>query len=100
MSTKQPVVVLDARSPKYDDGKRLPGAKLLSAAASDAEIATAVPDKQALVVTYCGSVKCPASKKLAARLNGLGYRNVTVYSEGIEGWSAAEGAGEAAAEKN
>lgn len=83
------VTVLDARSGKWDDGKRIPGAKSLSASSSDADIAAALPDKNAAVVTYCGGVKCPASNALAEKLGKLGYKNVTEYPEGIEGWTKA-----------
>lgn len=86
LNSKTPVVVLDARSGKYDDGKRLPGAKSLNADSPDADVAKLLPDKKALVVTYCAGVKCPASGKLAAKLKKLGYENVLEYSDGMEGW--------------
>ena len=81
--------IIDARSAKYDDGKRSPGAIALTADASDESIAAALPDKDAQIVTYCSNLKCPASGKLAKRLTALGYHNVVKYPEGIEGWSTA-----------
>ena len=84
--TKTPAAVLDARSGKFDDGKRIPGARQLSPTAKDEEIAKALPDKQALIVTYCAGLTCPASKALAERLEKLGYTNVIEYPEGIAGW--------------
>lgn len=89
LRAKTPVVVLDARSGKWDDGKRIPGAKAVNADSTDAEIAAAAPDKQALVVTYCSNTKCQASPKLAAKLASLGYGNVVEYPEGIAGWISA-----------
>jgi rhodanese-related sulfurtransferase len=86
---KVPMVVLDARSGKWDDGRRVPGAKALSPTAKDEEIAALLPDKAALIVAYCTNPKCPASAQLAKRLRGLGYTNVLEYHEGIEGWAAA-----------
>lgn len=84
------MTVLDARSGKYDDGRRIPGAKSLASKASAAEIATvAGADKSTLIVTYCSNVKCPASKRLAGALRDLGYVNVIEYEEGIDGWAAA-----------
>jgi rhodanese-related sulfurtransferase len=83
---KTPVVVLDARSGKYDDGKRLPGAKSLNDKSSDEDIYKLLPDKKALLVTYCSGLKCPASGNLAAKLKKLGYENVLEYAEGMEGW--------------
>ncbi len=89
LRAKTPVALFDARTGKYDDGKRVPGAKALSAASSDADIAAALPDKNALVVTYCAGLSCPASHQLADKLKGLGYANVIEYAEGIAGWTAA-----------
>ena len=89
VSARYPMVLLDARSGKWDDGRRIPGAKSLTAAASENQIAAAVPVKDTLVVTYCSSVKCPASNKLATKLRSLGYANVLEYSEGIAGWTTA-----------
>lgn len=90
--------LFDARSGKWDDGKRIPGAKSLNDGSSEEEIAAALPEKDALVVTYCGGVKCPASAKLAAKLKDLGYNNVVEYPEGIAGWTESGNAVDQAAE--
>jgi rhodanese-related sulfurtransferase len=89
IKSKVPLKLFDARSGKYDDGQRIPGAQQLSADADEAVIAKAIPDKSALVVTYCAGVKCPASKALADRLKKLGYTNVIEYPQGIADWIAA-----------
>lgn len=84
------LVLLDARGgTKWDDGKRIPGAKPLAVNASPEAIAQAVGSKDALVVTYCGSLKCPLSRRLGQRLRTLGYRNVLEYPNGIKGWLGA-----------
>jgi rhodanese-related sulfurtransferase len=80
--------ILDARTGKYDDGRRVPGAGSLSASSSAAEVAEILPDKSELVVTYCANLKCPASRMLAAHLRKLGYKNVLEYPQGIDGWVA------------
>jgi rhodanese-related sulfurtransferase len=82
-----PLVVLDARSGQYDDGRRIASAKTLTAESSEADVEKVIPSKDSLVVTYCAGVKCPASSKLAAHLVALGYNNVLEYPEGIEGWT-------------
>jgi rhodanese-related sulfurtransferase len=82
-------LVFDARTGKYDDGQRIPGAKALSPEASATEVAKAIPDKNAKVVAYCANLKCPAGGMLAKRLVELGYKNVNEYPEGIQGWMAA-----------
>ncbi len=86
IEAKTPVTILDARSGKYDDGKRVPGAKALSPKAEQAEIEKALPDKKARIVTYCAGTTCPASGQLAERLKSLGYVDVAEYHEGIAGW--------------
>lgn len=80
------VTILDARTGKFDDGKRIPGAVALSPKAADEDIAKVLPDKNAEIVTYCAGVKCPASNMLADKLKKLGYTKVTEYPEGIAGW--------------
>jgi rhodanese-related sulfurtransferase len=81
-----PLVVLDARTGKYDDGTRIPGARSLSPAADAETAAKAVPSKETLVVTYCAGTHCPASGMLANHLSELGYKNIFEYPQGIEGW--------------
>ena len=83
--------ILDARSGKYDDGYRIPGAKALSSLSTEEEVAAMLPDKGALIVTYCSNLQCPASKRLADHLKKLGYTQVHEYPEGIAGWRAAGG---------
>ena len=86
IASNTPMVIVDARAGKYDDGRRIPGAKQLAPDASNEDIAKALPDKDALIVVYCVNPKCPASKQLAMRLIALGYTKVQKYPEGIEGW--------------
>ncbi|GAB4281879.1 MAG: hypothetical protein Kow0029_27200 [Candidatus Rifleibacteriota bacterium] len=84
-----PVILLDARSGKYDDGMRIPGAMSLNSESKAEEIAKVIPNKEALIVTYCSNLKCPASHKLYKHLKSLGYTNVIEYPEGIQGWKEA-----------
>ena len=86
LDSKTELVLLDARSGKYDDGKRIPGAKSLNAGSASEEIEKVIPSKESLVITYCGSLKCPASSKLHEHLSELGYKHVIEYPQGIKGW--------------
>lgn len=86
INSKVPLIVLDARSGEFDDGKRLPGALSLNADSKAEDIAKALPSKEALIVTYCSNLKCPASHKLYTHLQSLGYTNLIEYPEGIQGW--------------
>ena len=80
------LTLVDARVGKYDDGRRIPKALNLGPEAKDSEIESALPSKDALIVSYCANLKCPASRLLAARLTALGYKRVLEYPQGIEDW--------------
>ena len=45
--------------------------------------------KDAEIVTYCGRPQCSQSTEAARQLVDLGYTNVAVYRDGLEGWKAA-----------
>ena len=81
-----PLTVVDARSGKYDDGKRIPGALSLNSESKPEEVAKVLPNKEALIVTYCANLQCPASAALSKHLKSLGYTNLIEYPEGIQGW--------------
>ncbi len=81
--------VVDARSGKYDDGRRIPGAKSLNAKSSKEEVEAILKDKDAPIVTYCSNTKCPASGMLAKHLKSLGYTKIMEYPLGMEGWAKA-----------
>ena len=89
LDKKEPVVILDARSGKWDDGRRLPGAVALAPDAKPEEIAKLLPDKKAKIITYCSGLTCPASAKLAEALHKAGYENIHEFPEGVEGWEKA-----------
>ena len=82
-----PLILLDARTGKYDDGRRIADARTLGPDAKDEEILAMVKSKDALIVTYCANLKCPASRQLAGKLGSLGYKHVLEYPYGIEGWA-------------
>jgi rhodanese-related sulfurtransferase len=84
-----PVVVLDARTGEYFDGKRIPTARNLASDCSVSEAKKVIGSKNALVVTYCTNLHCPASTMLYGHLKELGYENVLEYHDGIAGWAAA-----------
>lgn len=90
LASREDVVVLDARSGRFDDGRRIPGARQLSPDAPEKYIVASVPDKDVPVVVYCSNEKCPAGDRLAQRLVEHGFRHVHKLPEGIDGW---EGAG-------
>lgn len=89
ISANVDVFVADARPAKYDNGRRIPTARLLPYNASDSEIRRAIPNRSTLIVTYCGNARCPLSEKLAKRLTSMGYENVLKNPDGLRGWTDA-----------
>ena len=45
--------------------------------------------RDAEIVTYCGGPQCSQSVEAARKLVDLGYSNVAVYKDGLQGWKAA-----------
>jgi len=82
-SMLEAAAIIDARGTGETSIK---GAKFLAADAKDSEIHKVLADKKAIIIVYCGNVKCPASMTLAERLVGLGYTNVSHYAGGIAEW--------------
>lgn len=82
------IVLLDARTAPYDDGKRIPTAKSLPCDTSDAIIQDAIPYKDAVIVLYCSGHDCPASKILAEHLVEMEYTRVYKYPGGLADWKA------------
>jgi rhodanese-related sulfurtransferase len=41
-------------------------------------------DKDAKIVVYCMNTQCHASDAVGKELKGLGYKNVSIYREGLE----------------
>jgi rhodanese-related sulfurtransferase len=52
---------------------------------SEAKLAPSLlPDKNAKIVVYCMNTKCHASDGVAKELSSLGYKNVSIYREGLQ----------------
>jgi rhodanese-related sulfurtransferase len=92
MNARVPMVLLDARYGKYDDGKRIPGASALKCEGciSNPEfVGNLARSKNDLIVAYCGVSRCPLSSNLAKKLRSAGYENVIVFKDGISSWAKA-----------
>lgn len=87
IETKTSMVLLDARTQKWDDGRRIPGARSLPVDSDPTLFTQAAPDKEALVVVYCGGIQCPAGKALAEKMVSEGYTHVLEYAGGIKEWA-------------
>lgn len=67
----------------------IPGAKLLETSSSYDVAKTLPADKNASLVFYCANTQCMASHGAAKRATAAGYKNVAVFTDGIEGWKKA-----------
>jgi rhodanese-related sulfurtransferase len=83
IDSRQPVVVVDLRSPRDFGRGHLPGARSLPQAELERRFAE-IPT-QPMVVLYC---QCPLEEAAAAYhlLEARGYANHVVLSEGYDGW--------------
>lgn len=69
----------------------VPGAHNIpvDAADFDERIRRAVPDPDTNIVVYCHGRDCDESRRAAYRIEGLGYRKVHEFEDGIECWKEA-----------
>ena len=81
------VMIIDSRpmKPKYIQG-HIPMAVSIPDTYFDKMTDQLPKDKNALLVFYCGGLKCKLSHKSAAKAEALGYTNVKVFAEGFPGW--------------
>jgi rhodanese-related sulfurtransferase len=81
------VMLIDSRpyKPKYIEG-HIP----MAVSIPDSQFAKMTdrlpPDKNTLLIFYCGGLKCALSHKSAAKAEALGYKNVKVFAEGYPKW--------------
>lgn len=81
------VMLIDARpyKPKYIKG-HIPMAVSLPNSKFDKLTDQLPANKDALLIFYCGGLKCKLSHKSARKAEKLGYTNVKVFAEGYPGW--------------
>lgn len=81
------VMIIDSRpyKPKYFKG-HIPMAISIPDTKFDQMTDKLPADKDALLIFYCGGLKCKLSHKSAAKAEKLGYTNVKVFAEGFPGW--------------
>lgn len=86
LRTSQPknTFVYDANGAERFKNGHIPGATWV---AHDAVKASELPaDKTANLVFYCFNPQCSASHQAAESARNLGYNNVFVLTDGIDGW--------------
>jgi rhodanese-related sulfurtransferase len=73
------------RAEHFDQG-HLPGAVHLHFEAVEELADALLPDRDALIVTYCSNAACQNSRIAAAKLDKLGYTDVRRYEAGKQDW--------------
>ncbi len=86
------VMIIDARphKPKYVNG-HIPGSVNIPDSQFDKSTALLPDNKGALLIYYCGGLKCRLSHKSAKKAETLGYTNVKVYAKGYPEWLKTKG---------
>ena len=86
------VMIIDARPKraKYDKG-HIPMAISIPDSQFDKGADQLPKDKNALLIFYCGGLKCKLSHKSARKAEALGYKNVKVFADGFPGWMGVKG---------
>ncbi|MFH1984427.1 MAG: rhodanese-like domain-containing protein [Pseudomonadota bacterium] len=86
------VMIIDSRPKRaqYNKG-HIPMAVSIPDSEFDKLIDKLPASKDALLIFYCGGLKCPLSHKSAWKAEKLGYKNVKVFAEGFPGWTKVAG---------
>jgi len=86
------VMIIDARPKraKYDKG-HIPMAVSIPNTKFDKMVDKLPKDKNALLIYYCGGLKCKLSHKSAWKAEKLGYKNVKVFATGFPAWMNVSG---------
>ncbi len=80
------VVVVEALAEQSYAEAHIPGAIRVDHEALEAQAPERLPDKDAVIVTYCANLACRNSEIAANKLVALGYTNVREYAEGKADW--------------
>jgi rhodanese-related sulfurtransferase len=86
LAARTPLALVEALPEKYYRDGHLPGAINLPHDQVRERAAQVLPDKSALIVTYCANTPCQNSRIAAETLVALGYTNVFEYVEGKQDW--------------
>lgn len=83
------ITFVDALESKYFDRSRIKGSVNIPFDSTDKLASKLLPQKDAVVVVYCMNTKCHAADKVADDLARLGYKNISIYREGLQDWISA-----------
>jgi rhodanese-related sulfurtransferase len=85
----EPVQFVETLRAEHFAQGHLPGAAHIHFEEVEDRAAVLLPDKDALIVTYCSNTACQNSRIAAEKLAKLGYTNVRRYEEGKQDWTEA-----------
>jgi len=83
---KENMVLIDARTPEEYKEAHITGAINIPEKGFDEASKQLPSDKNTLLVFYCNGVKCGKSKRVALKVEPLGYTTILIYKEGIPVW--------------
>ena len=86
LDTSAPIVLVETLRPEHFDHGHLPGAIHLHYEDVEERAAALLPDRDALIVTYCSNGACANSRVAAEKLARLGYTDVRRYEAGKDDW--------------
>ena len=86
LDSDTPVTLVETLRTEHFEQGHLPGAVHLHFEEVRERAAEVLPDKDALIVTYCSNTACRNSGVAQAQLLRLGYTDVRKYAEGIQDW--------------
>lgn len=86
LDTKDKFVLIDARTELEYAESHIVNAINIPDKKLDKNIALLPQDKNSLLIIYCNGVKCGKSKRLAQKLEPLGFTNIRIYLDGIPVW--------------
>lgn len=73
----------------YFTGEMIPGSRRVRVSEVAREVRKLGLDAHDEIVVYCSGPECPQSGAAAEKLAALGFRNVSQYEEGLQGWKEA-----------
>jgi rhodanese-related sulfurtransferase len=92
MPMPEDIMIIDSRpfKPKYIKG-HIPMAVSMPDTQFDKMVEKLPKNKDALLIFYCGGLKCKLSHKSARKAEALGYTNVKVFAKGFPGYMKVAG---------
>jgi rhodanese-related sulfurtransferase len=89
LASGDPITLVETLRPEHFEQGHLPGAIHLHFSEVEERAEALLPDRDALIVTYCTNIACSNSRVAAEKLAKLGYTNVHRYELGKQGWTDA-----------